>query len=339
MDKIELKDVKKQLPLKGRIVAKGKYACALTKEWFNKLINGSKKMLKKTKESIDAKIEAAKKAYDDTMQKVSEFIAEKSDEAKVMIAEAKQKYEEALKKAEERAEAKKEERKAAIEEAKRKYHEAIEKATKYMADKADEAKAMIAEAKQKYDDAMKKAGEFVAEKSDEVKTSVLPDNEAVETLRKEQIQKLKEQRWNLKQVIGSMENDDDYRIGVKNCYLKEIKKELRKLDKKQMKVSKKGLGIMSMAKLSLQKLKENIKNKWAAHKEKVAERKQQRQEAITQKKQQKEENMIKQRLVEIMEQQARLNEEKNELMEQYPGIYAEVQTESKESDLGAPKKH
>lgn len=128
-------------------------------------------------------------------------------------------------------------------------------------------KKLLNTIKEKTVQAKDKAIDLTTNTVSDIKTKILPNEEIIEQARQEQankkIENIDNKRNELKQFVGQMEQQDEYRIGTKNCYLKEVKQELRKLDKQRMNVSKKGLGVFALTKLTLSNMKNNIKNKWA----------------------------------------------------------------------------
>lgn len=86
-------------------------------------------------------------------------------------------------------------------------------------------------------------------------------NEYVETDKALKLAEIKEQRENFKNIIGNMQQDDEYRIGNKKLYLDAMNQELLKLNKKQVKINKKGLGIFAVSKLAIVKFGKTKKDK------------------------------------------------------------------------------
>ena len=224
--KIEPKDVKKYLSLKGKVVVTGKYATSLTKDWFIKFGRGCKKVATATLGAVVGAAVATKDKVVDTKNKV------------------------------------------------------VDKTVSTM---------------------------------DKIKTAVLPSEEIIqaklEETRDKKIENINNKRNELKQFIGAMEQEDEYRIGLKQCYLKEVKNELRKLDKKRITVSSKGLGVFALSKLTLQKVKGNIKNKWNNYLEKREE-----------KNQIKELEANKRILEDNLKEQLRIQEENKAILAKYPEL-------------------
>ena len=70
-------------------------------------------------------------------------------------------------------------------------------------------------------------------------------------LLRQKIEKLDNKRAELRNLAGQMEQQDEFRIGNKNYYLEAVKEQIRKLDNKKIKRTKKGLGKFALAKITL----------------------------------------------------------------------------------------
>ena len=217
--KIEPKDVKKYLSLKGKVVVTGKYASSLTKDWFIKFARGCKKVASAT---IGAVVGMATTVKD----------------------------------------------------------KIVDSATSTM---------------------------------DKIKTAVLPSEEVIqaklEETREKKLEKIDDKRQALETLKTEIEKDDETKIELKNCYLKQVDKEIEKLNKKTIKVSNKGLGVFALTKLTLEKIKGNLKNKWANYLEKRAE-----------KKQAKKIEANKRILEDNLKEQLRIQEENKAILAEYPEL-------------------
>lgn len=217
--KIEPKDVKKYLSLKGKFIVTGKYASSLTKDWFIKFGRGCKKVASATLGAIAGAAVATKDAV------VNTAVAAK----------------------------------------------------------------------------------------DKIKTTVLPSEEVIqaklEETREKKLEKIDDKKEALETLKTQIEQDDETKVELKNCYLKQVDKEIKKLDKKRMKVSSKGLSVYALTKLTLNQYKNNMRKKW-----------QQRQEKREEKKQTKELEANKRILEENLEEQFRIQEENKAILVKYPEL-------------------
>ncbi len=141
--------------------------------------------------------------------------------------------------------------------------------------------------------------------SDGIKNSILSTEEAKQEQINKQIEKIDEKKENLERIIDEMEQDEEYTSGIKNCYLKEAKNELEKLDKKRMKVSSKGLGVFSLPKILLANVKKNERK--GCH------------NTITNKKFNNMEE-VKAKLKQNMEEFLKLREQEKQIREKYPDL-------------------
>ena len=76
------------------------------------------------------------------------------------------------------------------------------------------------------------AREKISESISNIKYSITPSEETVQETINEKLSSLNTKRNELKKLIENMEEIDEYKIGLRNCYLKETQKELEHLDKK-----------------------------------------------------------------------------------------------------------
>jgi len=161
-----------------------------------------------------------------------------------------------------------------------------------------------------------KASEVAAVTTDivnKVGEKILPDEEVIraktEEERKKERSKINTQRYELSKLKREMEKDDEYKIGTKNCYLKEVENEIRRLDKKRMNVSSQGLSIYSLSKLATSNIKNKLKNKWKNYRE------------------QKKIESAKEKLIENLEKIQKLQQEEKELLEKNNEIKNNMITE------------
>jgi len=142
---------------------------------------------------------------------------------------------------------------------------------------------------------------------------LLPDEEVIQATieeeRKKERSKINTQRYELSKLKREMEKDDEYKIGTKNCYLKEVENEIRRLDKKRMNVSSQGLSIYSLSKLATSNIKNKLKNKWKNYRE------------------QKKIESAKEKLIENLEKIQKLQQEEKELLEKNNEIKNNMITE------------
>jgi len=170
-----------------------------------------------------------------------------------------------------------------------------------------------------------KASEVAAVTTDivnKVGEKILPDEEVIraktEEERKKERSKINTQRYELSKLKREMEKDDEYKIGTKNCYLKEVENEIRRLDKKRMNVSKKGLSVFALTKLTLENVKKKLKNKWDTHKEHIVEIK--NQQKIDENRKVLAENL--KRIIMLQEQQREVQDENRKILEENPSLNA-----------------
>lgn len=144
-----------------------------------------------------------------------------------------------------------------------------------------------------------------------IKDNIISE-EDIRIITEEELKEIEAKRSELKNIIHIMEQDDEYRIGENRCYLIEIKKTLRKFNKKKVKVSKKGLGIFSLTKSALLKIKNNIENKWENYLLK-------KEENINRVEIEKAKEQLKINFDKLM----RLKQEEKEILEAHPEINSE----------------
>lgn len=151
--------------------------------------------------------------------------------------------------------------------------------------------------------------EKISESISNIKYSITPSEEIVQNTIGEKLSSLNTKRNELQKLIENMEEIEEYKIGLRNCYLKESQKELQNLDKKILNITNRGLGIYTLTKLAASKIIDNTKNRWNKHKEKVENQKKE-----------KEITRIKNQLINNCEQLLKLKQEEKELLEKYPEI-------------------
>lgn len=239
--KIEPKDLKKYLSLKGKFVVTGKVANSLTKDWFIKFGRGFKKVALQVKDKVVDAAVATKDAVVNTAVAAKDKVVDTTVNVKDKV---------------------------------------VDKTVSTM---------------------------------DKIKTTVLPSEEVIqaklEETREKKIEKLDNKKQELENLKTRIEKDDETKIELKDCYLKQVNKELNKLNNKIMNVSSKGLSVYALTKLTLQKVKDNIKNKWNKHLEKKAE-----------KNQTQELEANKRILEENLKSQFRIQEETKAILAQHPEL-------------------
>ena len=153
-------------------------------------------------------------------------------------------------------------------------------------------------------------------KNIKVKLNNFVEEEIKQEEKDKKVAKIDEKRKEQKEFIGQMEKQDEFRVGDKQYYLKAAKEELEKLNKKRIKRSKKGLGVFSLAKLTLVQIKKNTTTKI----NKIKEEKEQEQ-ALSDKKEQKQilaDNY--KRSLELQKELLELQKENREILEQTPEL-------------------
>ncbi len=126
-----------------------------------------------------------------------------------------------------------------------------------------------------------------------------------------QLEKIDEKSKQLTKVINDIGQDDEYRIGIKNCYLKQAEIELQKLKNKRDKVSNVGLGVFALSKLTLLNIGKNVNKMWTNFLKQVQEDKQQ----LTIKHGEK-------LMEKNLKRQYEIQEETKEILNQYPELQA-----------------
>lgn len=146
-------------------------------------------------------------------------------------------------------------------------------------------------------------------KNIKVKLNNFVEEEIKQEEKDKKVAKIDEKRKEQKEFIGQIEKQDEFRVGDKQYYLKAAKEELEKLNKKRIKRAKKGLGVFSLAKLTLEQIKKNTTKKINKIKEERIEKEQKQVLADNYK-----------RSLELQKELLELQKENREILEQTPEL-------------------
>ncbi|MBE6152997.1 MAG: hypothetical protein E7166_02045 [Firmicutes bacterium] len=140
---------------------------------------------------------------------------------------------------------------------------------------------------------------------------IKPTSEQIQSKTESVTQNINSKIEELNKIKNTIEQDDEYLIEEKKCHLKEVKRKIQRLEKKQIKVSNKGLSVFALSPLILTNIKNKTKTKFNNF---IKNKKEQYQD----KKREQEIQKVKAQIQANLERLKELNGEALELLEKHP---------------------